>query len=239
MAAEDITIASTDYAIYRNNLTRALRGMFSMENILSSDPNLKPLNTEWRIRGTVKQLCSDVMKDVRVLPGDTYLGEVYCSGLPNGMLSGTVLIQVTKGATSKLLTLTVTSADVAPYTWQQFYYLGNLTGWKSWTPMVDPSQASELMFLRNGYLGVGNDYTDILNQECFHQSVMRGIPIPYDAATRGYIWAVYPSTYTPILAMNLVKIPMEFYQDISVEGESYKVWKSIETHIGSFNFYFF
>ena len=234
---EDLHIPTTSYVVYRNNLITALRSMFSLSDILSCDPNAKAFETSWHTNTTLIQLCSDVINDTSAIPGRIYLGQVTCSGLPAGITNGRMMIEVRKGLSSKLLLLTVTSAELAPDTWEQSYYVKHFTGWKTWSPTVEPGPTSEALYLRNGYLGVGSNYTDVIDPSCFREVVTRGTPIP-TVSTGGYVWAVYPAVYTPIVGMNLVQIPMRFIQDASIDGVEYKIWRSIETQTGSFNLYF-
>jgi hypothetical protein len=94
------------------------------------------------------------------------------------------------------------------------------------------------LFYEKLYVGIDADYTDILNDTYYHESVTRGKAIHFDTVT-GYIWVVAPEEYAPVVAMSLVEVPMSLYSTISIEDVSYKVWKSEEEQTGSFNLYLF
>ena len=96
----------------------------------------------------------------------------------------------------------------------------------------------ESLFYEKVYMGVGADYTDILNDEHFHELIARGKAVAFDTVS-GYIWVVAPEDYTPVVAMSLVEVPMGVDSTVDVEGVACKVWKSDEEQTGSFNLYLF
>lgn len=97
----------------------------------------------WHTNTTLLQFCQDVAGDSDVIVGDLYLGQLSCSGLPTGMSNGEVAVQVNQGLSGKLLLLTITSTNLAPYHWEQSFYNDTLYGWKSWEmPMQIEAVAS-------------------------------------------------------------------------------------------------
>ncbi len=64
--------------------------------------------------------------------------------------------------------------------------------------------------------------------------IPKGVFISFDAVD-GYIWAVMPEEYTPTVSMNLIKAEMEYDSTVLINGKRYKIWKSVDTHAGTFN----
>lgn len=111
----------------------------------------RPFNSSWRTNTTLANFCADVMSDSSVLVGNSYLGELTCSGLPTGMMNGEVRVDVVGTSNSKILLLTVTSTNLEPYHWEMTYIGSTLFGWRSWalidkaeevTPIVAPVNQS-------------------------------------------------------------------------------------------------
>lgn len=87
----------------------------------------------WTTNSTTKALCDDIAADNTSEKGKAYLGEVTCSDLPAGMLNGEVIVEIMDGTTAanKVIVLTLTSGNVAPYMWKYTYWNGgsNVSGW--------------------------------------------------------------------------------------------------------------
>lgn len=93
----------------------------------------RPFNNSWRTNTTLANFCLDVVSDPSVLIGNFYLGELRCSGLPDGMINGEVRVDVLgESNNNKILLLTVTSTNLEPYHWELTYFNGNMYGWRSW-----------------------------------------------------------------------------------------------------------
>lgn len=95
-----------------------------------------------------------------------------------------------------------------------------------------------LIVYKDVYIGVDAAYTDIVNENYHHDSIVEGTPISFDSVS-GYIWAVLPERYTPVVAMSLAEVPMTLDGTITIGDNSYKVWKSEEEQTGTFNLYLF
>lgn len=92
----------------------------------------RAFHASWHTDTTLLQFCQDVVGDSEVIVGDLFLGSLTCSGLPAGMVNGEVSVQVQNGLNNqKLLVLTLTSTNLAPYHWEMCYINGNLYGWRS------------------------------------------------------------------------------------------------------------
>lgn len=100
------------------------------------------------------------------------------------------------------------------------------------------SEIVEALFYKDVYMGVAADYTDILNADNHYEALSKGTSIPFDTVS-GYIWAVLPEDYSPTVAMSLVEVPMSLETTTTIDGKTYKIWKSAEEQTGSFNLYLF
>lgn len=89
---------------------------------------------------TTKQFCDAVAEDDTAIEGKTYLGEVRWSDLP-GLVNGEVEVEIMTGTTasSKVIVLTLTSGNQAPYMWKYTYWNGghNVSGWKGFVPTTE------------------------------------------------------------------------------------------------------
>lgn len=87
----------------------------------------------WPTTGTTKALCDAVAADTSATKGKAYLGEVTLSDLPASMANGEIVVEIMAGTTAanKVIVLTLTSGNVAPYRWQYTYWDGgtNVSGW--------------------------------------------------------------------------------------------------------------
>ena len=75
----------------------------------------RPFNSTWPTNTTLAAFCAAIVADSSVLVGNSYLGELRCSGLPTGMVNGEVKVDVEGESNSKILVLTVTSTNLSPY----------------------------------------------------------------------------------------------------------------------------
>ena len=100
-------------------------------------PACKPFNGDWPTNTTLAAFCAAVVADTDSVIGQVYLGQLSCSGLPDGMGNGEAKVEVTQGLSGKALVITMTSTNLSPYHWEQTYYNSTLYGWKSWVPSED------------------------------------------------------------------------------------------------------
>ena len=234
---EQLSILSPEYSTYRTNLLKNLEGLYRSVDS-TPYPGLTPFKSSWRIDSTLADLCSDIVNDYSVNPGDAFLGEVSCSGLPEGLSRCKLRIEVSKGITQKLLTLNAISSSLAPYYRQQTYYGGSFSGWKSWVVEENSNSSSAALFYQDVYLGVAENYTDIIDPNYYHSSIERGVTVSFTSVD-GYVWVLAPENCRPSVAMSLIQIPIREDTTVSVSGRTYKVWRSYETHSGTFKLCFF
>ena len=87
----------------------------------------------WTTNGTTKAFCDDVAADTSAVEGKAYLGEVTFSDLPASMANGEIIVEIMDGTTAqnKVIVLTLTSGNTAPYMWKYTYWNNgsNVSGW--------------------------------------------------------------------------------------------------------------
>ena len=101
----------------------------------------KPFPNSWPTNTTLAALCAAVVADENATYGQTYLGQVSCSGLPTGMGNGELKIEIIEaGGGGKLLCLTMVSTNLYPYHWERIYLGDSFHGlndgeWRPYMPM--------------------------------------------------------------------------------------------------------
>ena len=112
--------------------------------LLLLDSNLKPVWGEtstyltyqagWTTTGTTKAFCDDIAADSTATVGKAYLGEVTLNDLPAGIVNAEIIVEIMDGTTAsdKVIKLTLSSGNVAPYMWIYTYWNGgnNTSGWQ-------------------------------------------------------------------------------------------------------------
>lgn len=88
----------------------------------------------WTTTGTTKAFCDDIAADSSAVAGKAYLGEVTLTDLPASMVNAEIVVEIMSGTTAnnKIIVLTCTSGNTAPYRWQYTYWNNgtNVSGWK-------------------------------------------------------------------------------------------------------------
>lgn len=95
-------------------------------------PTNRAFHEDWPTNTTIDAFCAAVSDDPEAVVGESYLGELTCNGLPTGMGNGEVKVEVLGDADNKILLLTVTSTNLAPYHWELTYIDGDKYGWRTW-----------------------------------------------------------------------------------------------------------
>lgn len=87
----------------------------------------------WPTTGTTKAFCDAIAADDTAVEGMTYLGEVTLTDMPNGIANSEIQVEIMSGSSAynKIILLTLTSGNVAPYRWQYTYWNAgtNVSGW--------------------------------------------------------------------------------------------------------------
>lgn len=84
------------------------------------------------------------------------------------------------------------------------------------------------------YVGAGGTVQDVIVAANHHNDVIRGDQLSVTASS-AYIWAVLPNTYSPVLQMEGLNVPMTAQSDVTVGDVTYKVLKSSNSYTGTFN----
>ena len=103
-------------------------------NDLTDKPEIKSrkaFKTSWPTSTTLTAFCQAVINDSDAKVGEAYLGSLSCSGLPSGVWIGDTVVEIIGTDYNKVVKLTVTSTEVAPYHWEASYWQGGLYGWRS------------------------------------------------------------------------------------------------------------
>lgn len=93
-----------------------------------------PYPAGWTTNSTTKAFCDDIAADTSAVVGKAYLGEVTLSDLPASMINGEIVVEIMSGITAanKVIVLTLTSGNTAPYLWKYTYWNNgtDVSGWK-------------------------------------------------------------------------------------------------------------
>lgn len=93
-----------------------------------------PYPAGWATNSTTKAFCDDIAADTSAVVGKAYLGEVTLSDLPASMINGEIVVEIMSGTTAanKVIVLTLTSGNTAPYLWKYTYWNNgtDVSGWK-------------------------------------------------------------------------------------------------------------
>ena len=93
----------------------------------------QPFNSNWKTDGTTLEFCANVNADSNAVQGMAYLGDVYFSDLPfNGNADAVVEITHGTGTSGKVIHITITSGNIAPYHWEYTYWNNGSSHTPSW-----------------------------------------------------------------------------------------------------------
>ena len=83
------------------------------------------------------------------------------------------------------------------------------------------------------YVGIGATYTDVMIAANHHDSLSKGVLISL-TASNSYLWVILPNSYSPVVQMGGLNVPMTNQSQVTVGGVTYKVMKSSSQYTGSF-----
>ena len=86
----------------------------------------KGFNPDWTTDTTFQDFLDSVYEDEEALPGNVYLGQLECSGLPTGLNNAEAVVEILPSddqSVPKVLHITVTSGNLSPYRWEYTYWL--------------------------------------------------------------------------------------------------------------------
>ena len=135
-----------------------------------------------------------INNDENAVEGNVYLGDVKLSDMPGSLSNGEVTVSIIKGTvSSKVILLTLTSGNRAPYHWEYTYWKQNTTehnsGWITWqSPLVSGTNIKTIN--NQSLLGSGNiqidgpiaNTTKIIESDgfTFGDTITAGTPIYFD-----------------------------------------------------------
>lgn len=118
-----------------------------------------PYPAGWTTTGTTKVFCDDIAADTTAIGGKAYLGEVTFSDLPASMTNAEIVVEIMAGTTAqnKVIVLTCTSGNTAPYMWKYTYWNNgtDVSGWKGFQEQL-VSGTNIKTINSNSILGSGN-----------------------------------------------------------------------------------
>lgn len=92
-----------------------------------------PYPAGWTTTGTTFSFCDDIANDNTAIVGKAYLGEVTLNDLPANMGNAEIVVEIMAGtnANDKVIVLTSTSGNTAPYMWKYTYWNNgaDVSGW--------------------------------------------------------------------------------------------------------------
>ena len=101
---------------------------------------------------------------------------------------------------------------------------------------IKDSQAQDALYYKDIYIGAAASSSTIKTSTYHHDSILRGRPIAVDDVTSGdYIWVILPDTYSPIVIMGGLEVPMSLNGTATIDSKSYKVWRSDNTYVDDFS----
>ena len=118
-----------------------------------------PYPAGWTTTGTTKAFCDNIAADATAIGGKVYLGEVTFSDLPASMSNAEIVVEIMAGTTAqnKVIVLTCTSGNSAPYMWKYTYWNNgtDVSGWKGFQEQL-VSGTNIKTINSNSILGSGN-----------------------------------------------------------------------------------
>ena len=99
-----------------------------------------------------------------------------------------------------------------------------------WTNQMKPA----ITTFKDVYVGAGAVYSDVMVAAKHHDSVLKGALISVTASSN-YLWIILPNTYSPIVQMGGIEVPMTAQSNVTVGEVTYKVLKSSNSYTGTFN----
>ena len=153
-----------------NNQTGDINIKSINNNSLMGSGNLElstylPYPAGWTTTGTTKAFCDAIAADTTAVVGKAYLGEVTLSDLPASMANAEIVVEIMSGTTAanKIIKLTCSSGNTAPYLWEYTYWNNgtDVSGWKGFQQEL-VSGTNIKTVNNNSLLGSGNITIDSL-----------------------------------------------------------------------------
>lgn len=89
----------------------------------------------WDTNHTMADLIDSIAADTSAVPGESYMGTVHLSDLPENMIQAELIIEVMDQlGSNKTVAFQLASADTSPYKWEYVSAYGATGVWRSWIP---------------------------------------------------------------------------------------------------------
>lgn len=98
----------------------------------------------------------------------------------------------------------------------------------------DAEARDALVYYEDVYIGTGANAAAVMVAANHHDKMNRGDHVSLTASSNK-VWIILPDTYSPILTMTGIEVPMTAGSDITEGGVTYKVLSSSNTYTGSLN----
>ena len=104
---------------------------------------------------------------------------------------------------------------------------------------IKDAEAREALSLyEDVYIGVGSTAESVMVAANHHDTMSKGDHVSMTASSNK-VWIILPNTFSPVLTMTGVEMPMTPKSDITEGGVTYKVFSSTNTYTGTFNVFLF
>lgn len=111
-----------------------------------------------------------------------------------------------------------------------------------WTNTIKPyiagnfANKNEISYI-DVYIGAGKSSAAIIVAANHHDVIKKCEQISITNTDVDYLWVVLPASYSPMVMMGGLEVPMSLDSTTTISEESYKIWKSVNTYSGSFKIY--
>lgn len=122
----------------------------------------------WPKSGTISDLLTAINADDSAVRGTSYLSTVRYEDLPEGVMQAEMLVEIMESQNyGKVIVLTVTSSDVAPYHWEYTSAWGRTNRWRTFVTEQENININSMVNILNALKLAGkiNDYTLTYNQQ--------------------------------------------------------------------------
>lgn len=99
---------------------------------------------------------------------------------------------------------------------------------------IKDTEAREAVQYEDVYIGVGSTSSAVMIASNHHDLILKGNPVSVTASSN-YLWVILPDTYSPVVQMGGISVPMSEQSPVTSEGVTYKVLRSSNQYSGSFS----
>lgn len=108
----------------------------------------------WTDNSTTEAFCQSIVNDNTTVAGMTYLGKLYCSDLPGGLIQGEAIVEIiAQDSNGKNIHIILNSSNTEPYRWEYHYCKINemytTDGWKGYQLEINSTNKLDYSLLKN------------------------------------------------------------------------------------------